>query len=174
MVAIKNIPASTLMQLFSGLFHRLFRLSLIVKAADGCLQITGGVFIMLSSAATLDRIFTAVLGPELYEAPRDIAVNFIANSLAHMDSGTQLYIGLFALAHGAVNVLVVTGLLQEKPWAFPLSGGIIGTFVFYQLFRLTGHYSLLLAILTIIDTVTILLIWNEYLLLSARARKYAQ
>jgi uncharacterized membrane protein len=61
-----------------------------------------------------------------------------------------------------VKLILVAGLLRNRPWAYPASLVVLGLFIAYQLYRLSFAFSVGLVLLTVFDAVIIVLIWHEY------------
>jgi uncharacterized membrane protein len=82
--------------------------------------------------------------------------------VAHLTAGTKIFAGLYILAHGLINLFLVWGLVKQKPTAYLVAVGVLLAFIFYQVFRIAFHHSLLLATLTVFDALFVVLIMHEY------------
>ena len=82
--------------------------------------------------------------------------------LQHLTTGVKIFAGLYILAHGLINLLLVLGLIKEKLWAYLVAVGVLGSFMLYQLYRIAYTQSVLLEILTVLDALFVIVIWHEY------------
>ncbi len=156
------------------ILHRFFEVSLVAKGIDGVLQIIGGIFLASVSPPTLNRIFAYLTRSELTDDPKDFIVNFLARGLGRLSADTELFMGIFLIGHGIVNLFIVVGLWRSKLWAFPLAIGILSTFIFYQLYRVSVHHSMILLGVTLFEVCVVVLILHEYkrIILKVRAEVF--
>src|SRR6185437_15800009 len=104
---------------------------------------------------------------ELAQDPTDFFANFLLHTANHIAIGGQLFAALYLLSHGIIKIFLVIALLKNKLWAYPLSLGVLGLFIVYQVYRFTDTHSIGLVVLTVFDAIVIWLIWKEYQLVRA-------
>lgn len=144
------------------LSHRLFRLGVWLKGLDGILELVGGALFLLVSSSQLSRLVATLTQHELNEDPRDFIANLLRQGVSHLSHNTKLFGSLYLLAHGLIKIILVAGLLQNKYVVYPIALIILSGFILYQIYRLSIGFTLGLCLLTILDVVIVLLIWNEY------------
>jgi uncharacterized membrane protein len=142
--------------------HRLFTLGVAVKGIDGLLEIVGGLILLLTSPRMMNAWVVALTHDELAEDPRDIVANFLLNHVAHLSSGTRFFGAAYLLAHGALKIFLVAGLLTNRRWSYPTALAFLGAFMLYQLYRFSYTHSIGLAALTVVDLIVVVLIYEEY------------
>jgi len=141
--------------------HSMFMVAIVVKAADGVLEILAGYFLVFKPGwigpATAVWATTMLL--------RDSA-NIFAQILARwgvsLTLDTEHFASTYLVAHGVAKVFVAWGLLREKLWAFPAGLAIFGLLIVYQLYHFAIHSSFVLALLIALDCGVCYLIWREY------------
>ena len=141
--------------------HWMFTLAVIVKAANGLVEMAGGYFLVFKPGwigrATAVWATTMLL--------RDSA-NTFAQILVRWGVGltldTEHFASTYLIAHGAAKMFVAWGLLREKLWAFPTGLVIFGLLILYQLYHFAIHQSIVIASLIALDVGVCYLIWREY------------
>jgi uncharacterized membrane protein len=145
--------------------HRVFALGIWLKGIDGVLEIIGGVILLLTSNAALNQLVIALTQHELVEDPHDWIATAARQAVAQLSVGTQVFGGVYLVAHGLAKVVLAVGLLRGHRWAYPVAIGFLGLFIAYQLYRLSYQFSLGLLLLTLFDGAIVALTWREYRLL---------
>jgi len=138
-----------------------FDITLLLKGADGMLELIGGILLLVIAPATIDRFARSLTQHELAEDPHD----FFARHLLHLTGNlhkTQTFGALYLLTHGVVKIIIVVGLLRREHWAYPVAFVFLGGFVVYQLYRMTYDLTIGLVLLTAFDVFIIWLTWREY------------
>ena len=141
-----------------------FKIGLVLKAADGVLEIVSGLFLLLVSPSTIDRIAHRLTAHELGQDPHDRIANYILHTTAHLSSGTTLFGAIYLLSHGISKVVLVAFVLRGRLWAYPWLMGLLGAFIAYQLYVIVlVKFSWWLLALTVFDAFLVWLTWREYL-----------
>jgi uncharacterized membrane protein len=142
--------------------HDLFEIGIILKGIDGTLELIGGAFLWLVSPGTLNAIVLSLFHSELTEDPKDWFVNLLLHTTQNLTAQFQNYAGILLIAHGAVKIFLIIGLLRGKLWAYPAAIIVFIIFIVSQLYQLSLAYSLLIWVITIVDVLVVLLIAHEY------------
>lgn len=145
--------------------HRVFQLSLWLKGVLAATEITVGIAAFVVTKTFLLNLTLLVTRGEFSEDPHDFVANFLLRSAEHLSGSAQVFAGVYLLAHGAVKLWLVVGLLRERLWFYPVSLVVFALFIAYQLYRYVFTHSPWLLGLTGLDLVVILLTWHEYRLL---------
>jgi uncharacterized membrane protein len=147
----------------SPVLDRTFKVGLVLKAADGVLEIIAGALLLFISPSTIDRIAHRVTAHELGEDPHDRLAHYILHTTGHLTSGTTLFGAIYLLSHGVSKVILVVLVLRDKLWAYPWLMVLLGVFIVYQLYvMIFVKWSWGLAALTVFDVVLVWLTWREY------------
>jgi uncharacterized membrane protein len=141
---------------------RTFQVSLILKAADSVLEIIGGVLLLVVSANFINSTITLLTRHELSQDPQDFIANHILKATHDFANGSKYFAAFYLLSHGIVKIVIIIALFKEKMWAYPTMIVVLGTFIAYQLYRLTFKFSIGLILLTLFDMFVIWLTWQEY------------
>ena len=150
--------------------HLAFRIALWVKGAFAAGELASGVLVFFIGHGTVVDWATAITNGELAEDPGDLVANFLLRSAHHLSASSQHFVGVYLVAHGAIKLALVAGLLRTMLWMYPAAIAVFAAFVAYQLYRFVGSHSPWLIVLSVIDLVVIVLTWHEYRYLR-RARR---
>jgi len=142
--------------------HRIFDVSVALKGLHALIEILGGVALYLVSTETIVGFINRYSQDELIEDPHD----FVATHLLKFAEGFSVekhdFYAFYLLSHGLVKLVVVTGLLKERLWAYPASFVVFGAFIAYQLYRYSYTHDVSLILLSIFDLFVIALAVHEY------------
>ena len=139
----------------------MFATAIVVKAANGLLEILGGYFLVFKPGW---------IGPAAAVWATTMLLRDSANTFAQilarwgvaLTLDTEHFASTYLIAHGAAKVFVAWGLLREKLWAFPAGLVIFGLLILYQVHHLVIHPSAVLVVLIVLDFGICYLIWREY------------
>jgi uncharacterized membrane protein len=140
-----------------------FKIGLILKAADGVLEIVSGLFLLLVSPSMIDRLAHTLTAHELGQDPHDRIANYILHTTGHLSSGATLFGAVYLLSHGVAKVVLVFFVFRGRLWAYPWLIGLLGVFIVYQLYVIVlVKFSWGLLALTLFDAFLVWLTWREY------------
>ncbi len=142
--------------------HKIFQVGVIIKGIYGLLESIAGLFVLLISQRSITRLAQLILGQELLEDPKDIVGNFFMNLANNLSMRMHVFIGLYILVHGIVNIGIALALYYKKLWAFPVVGVLMAIFIIYQIYTLIQVFSLVMVLLTIVDIALLSLLHFEY------------
>jgi uncharacterized membrane protein len=145
------------------LLHRILELGIILKGFDAILEMIGGILLWFASNITFDQWVISLTQHELVEDPQDKVALLFRQAFSQIFLDAHLFGGAYLLVHGLAKLLLVTGLLRGKLWAYPATFGFLALFIIYQLYQLSYNFSIGLLMLTFFDSVFALLILREYL-----------
>lgn len=151
--------------------HRLFEITITIKAIDGVLEFIGGFLFMLVKKETLYTIIATLTQHELDQDPNDAFVNWILNGIIHMPHAAKVFGVVYLMFHGGVKMFMAAALWRDKLWAYPMGIAILAVFMTYQLYHFTHTHNPWLIVLTVFDLLVILLIRHEYWYHHARLQK---
>ena len=143
-------------------WHWFFEWSLIIKALNGVWQTFFGIFVLHSNKEVFNRLIYFLGRRELSIDPNDKLMNFLLTFANNISNNTKIFIALYILFHGLLNLFVVIQLYRNRLWAYIFSIWIIYFLMLYQIYRAVVHHSLFLALITIFDGLFIILVWHEY------------
>jgi uncharacterized membrane protein len=142
--------------------HQIFEVSILLKGAHALIECVGGIALALMSTNTIAVLASRLTQDELIEDPHDFIATHLLAWAQNFAVSTKTFYAFYLLSHGAVKLLLVAGLLKGKLWSYPASLIVLGSFIVYQLYRVSYTHSAGLIVLTVFDAVVMGLIWHEY------------
>jgi uncharacterized membrane protein len=141
---------------------RVFRVSLIAKAALSLVEIVSGLALYFASGDGILRLARRLTSHALLEHPHDIVAGFILRSAETLSIDRKSAAALYLFSHGAIKLFLVVMVLRGKLWAYPLFIIALSLLIAYQTYRLTLGFSPWLFGLTVFDLFVLWLTWHEY------------
>jgi len=142
--------------------HIGFEIGLLLKGIDGLLEIIGGILLTVLNPQRMNRMVSFFTQHELSEDPKDTVANFLV-ALGHSFSiSAQQFAAVYLISHGAIKLILILLLWKKKLWAYPLSILFLVLFIIYQIYHYTFTHSASMILLTLLDTVMIILTYLEY------------
>jgi uncharacterized membrane protein len=142
--------------------YELFRVSIWLKALGSMGEMLAGISIAFIPS-------TFVLHTALLFAQGDIdgdSDDFLAHGLvsaAHsFVRSNNLLIGVYLFIRGLVQFLLVLALFKNKVWAYPLLLLVLLILVITQGYAIYVSHSIVASVITVIDLITMVLVWHEY------------
>ena len=143
-------------------YRALFRIGILIKAADGFIEACAGAFFYFVSYTTINGVLFSIFHREIAESPRDAFWQFLISEWHTISLSSSSFWGLLFFAHGAIKLALSVALLKNYLWAYPTAAIVFTLFVGYEIYSLTNHPSLFLWCITIFDAFVIGLILHEY------------
>jgi uncharacterized membrane protein len=144
------------------ILHEIFEVGIFIKFFGGVFwTIIGFLFLILSPEA-INRITLFLLRRELLEDPGDILATFFINSAQNLSIGSQVFIGIYFIIHGTLNIAIFIAMWQRKIWAYPFVGIVLSILLAYELFRIWYHPSFILVFVSFVDILILGLLGFEY------------
>lgn len=145
-----------------SMFHKSFKIGILLKAIDGVLEIIGGILLVLLNPVRLNKIIVLLTQHELSQDPKDIIANSIIKLSSKFTVNTQYFGVFYLISHGAIKLILIILLWKRKIWAYPITIISLVLFIVYQIYRYTIYHSSWLILLTFLDIIIILLTFIEY------------
>ena len=142
--------------------HKIFLVSLVLKAVNGFFELLGGFMFLFLRSHYISGFLLMLMHGELGEDPNDPFVAQMLYAADHLSVSTRTFLAFYLLAHGVINIALVTALSKKIHIAYPIATGFFLAFMLYELFRFILHPSLWLAGLLCVDAVVIYSIIKEY------------
>ena len=145
-----------------GFIHGLFDVVVVLKGLNGLAEIASGTALLSLQAGTIMDCVNWLTQAELIEDPQDHLAILLQHWAAGFGHDSQQFAGTYLLAHGIVKVLIAVLLFMEKTWAFPLAVALFSLLVTFSGYRLSLHWSWILAGFVAFDLFTLWLITKEW------------
>jgi len=142
---------------------------MVLKGVDGAFEVIFGTVLHFVSLDSLGGLLFLLLGSELREDPLDPVTHFLVASLQSLTRERESA-AAFLLVHGIAKLALVVGLLAGRTWSYPVAIAVFTAFGLFQTYQLMLQFSPLLLGLTLIDAVVVILIAQEYRMVSALHR----
>jgi uncharacterized membrane protein len=142
--------------------HRFFEITLLLKALFAGGEIVAAIGVYIVPLDAVSDFVGAITRAELAAHPNDIVAFHLAAWARSLSVGTQHFVALYLVSHGAVKLWIIIGLLRERLWYYPIALVVFALFVMYQIHRYTLTHSVWLLLITVVDLVVIGLTWHEY------------
>jgi uncharacterized membrane protein len=142
--------------------YQIFEFGILIKFFNSVWEITSGLLILYFGKEAITKVFYFLAGSELLENPHDFIINISFGFLQNLSHGTQIFIVIYLLVHGFMNLFLAVQLYRDKIWAYLATIIIMVVFMFYQIHRIILYHSAILTIITIFDILFIILTWHEY------------
>lgn len=139
-----------------------FKVGLILKGLFALSEIFGGIVLIFLNPDRMNRLIDSISKNELYEDPQDLLMNYMVTYGHAFSISAQQFAVSYLLSHGIIKLVVILLLWKKKIWAYPLSIMLFIGFIFYQLIRYMSSHSIMLLILTVFDSIMIVLAVLEY------------
>ena len=143
-------------------FHRLFKISLILKGIEGFSEFAAGVILYFMSMGALSRDVVMFFRRELIEENTDFIANFLIKLVQNFSIHTKDFVAVYLAVDGLIKLCLVISLWRKKLWAYPVAMVAISLFIIYQVYKLMFHFSYFMLYLTLIDIIIIALLRFEY------------
>jgi uncharacterized membrane protein len=148
--------------------HRLFEITLVLKALHSLLEIISGALLASLSTDAVFKIAKFVTQGELLEDPNDLIASYLLRVARDLSIGSKAAAAFFLLSHGSVKLALVLAVMRGRAWAYPAFMIALGLLIGYQGYQLWRAFSFGLSVLTIIDALVLVLTWHEYRLVRRR------
>ena len=145
-----------------AIIRRVFRYSLVLKAAHSVIELIGGVALYATSSDAILRVAHALTRHELLENPNDLVARFLLRAAESLAIEQKAVATIYLLSHGVVEIFLVVMILLNRIWAYPLYMVALGLLILYQCYQLTLSFWLWLALVTLWDVVVVYLTWHEF------------
>jgi len=143
-------------------WHAFFELAVFIKGFNGIWETVSGFSVLFFSKAAFSKLFSFLFRNELLENPHDSFIDFMAQAMQNLSTGTKRFAAIYILLHGLLNIFLAIQLYRNKLWAYLVAINVIIVLIFYQIYRIALHHSLFLTVITIFDALFIILTWHEY------------
>ncbi len=149
----------------------MFDVGVWMKGINGILEVVGGVLVLAVKKSAFISLILLITQQELIEDPHDIIVHWLRQSVENITTGSQMFGGIYLIAHGTINIFLAVQLLRRKLWAYTGAIIFLCLFIVYQIYRISLHHSALLTMVTCLDAIIVLLIRHEYITLKNKVNK---
>lgn len=146
--------------------HRLFRLGVYLKGAQGVVQIILSALVFLIPLGVIVGVANHVTEVELIHSHGDFIATRLMEFAHSLSLGTKRFVAFYILVNGLIDLALALALYQRRRWAYIPSALVIAGFSAYLLYRFTLHHSFIALGAALFNTLVVALIIREYRRLS--------
>jgi uncharacterized membrane protein len=154
-------------------WHELFETGVLLKAFNSAWEITGGFLLLANVRGWFPHLFVFLTRAVFLGDSDNRVLHLVVTHVHTIPPGTQLFVAIYLLFHGVMNLFLSYNLYKNHLWAYPFSMVFTSTFFVYQVYRLAHTHSLVLLMVSILDIIFIILTWHEYKHQLAKATHHA-
>lgn len=146
-----------------SLAHIAFLVTILIKGFFGLLEFTAGSIIAITGPQRLYILALQWTNPELYQGGQSHTAELIRQGAAALAESPGHFVIFYLLVHGTLKMAITGTLLRHKGvWVFPFAAIVLTGFIAYMCMELADKWSDWLLGLALLDTVTLLLVLNEW------------
>ena len=142
--------------------HRIYLLSLWVKAFDAAVEALCGIAIFFVSIEQVHTIIHWILHLQIFADPSDRKTEFVQNLLVGLPLDGREFLAIYLLLHGGLKIAIVAGLLSRKMLAYPLGLLGLGGFVIYEVTEYFLHHHLGILMMAGFDIFIMVMVAREW------------
>jgi uncharacterized membrane protein len=146
----------------SGRPHKLFRLGVYLKGAQGLIQIILSVLVFLIPLGVIVGVANHVTEIELIHRHGDFVATWLMHFAESLSLGTKQFVAFYIFVNGIIDLALAIALYQKRRWAYIPSALVIAGFSLYLFYRFTLHHSLIAIAAALFNTFVVALIIREY------------
>ena len=140
-----------------------YLVTILIKGFFGLLEVTAGLIIAITGPQRLYSLALQWTTPELDQGRHSPTAEFIRQGAAALAESPGHFVIFYLLVHGTLKMAITVTLLRGRGvWVFPFASVILTGFIGYMSLELAEEWSNWLLGLTVLDTVTLLLVLNEW------------
>jgi len=148
--------------------HKVFKTITILKGIHAIIEILLGITLLILSKEFISNIIVAFIEGRFVGDPSSFIAQYISEFGISLSLGIKLFLSLYLLSHGVINLSLVYGIIKKPFWAYPISIILFIGFIIYQAYSYFILPSAWLLFLTLFDIFFIGLVFYEYHLLLKR------
>lgn len=143
-------------------WHELFETGILLKAFNSAWETVGGFLLLSNTRGWFPHLFVLLTRAVFLGGRGGLVLTMINSNVHHLSQSTQLFVAIYLLFHGIMNMFLSYNLYKDHLWAYPCSMAFTSIFFVYQTYRLLHTHSLVLLIVSVLDLFFIVLTWHEY------------
>lgn len=142
--------------------HNIFKTITILKGIHALIEILLGVILLILSKEFISNVIVAFVEGRFVGNPSSFIAHHISQFGMGLSLGIKLFLAIYLISHGIVNMSLVYGIIKKPFWAYPISIVLFIGFVIYQTYSYFILPSAWLLLLTFFDILFIGLVLYEY------------
>jgi uncharacterized membrane protein len=153
--------------------HWIFEASLLIKGLLAFGEMMGGLGLWLTPNLTILHFVGWLTRHQLTQNPGEDMAVWAKHLADSFPMELQHFYAVYMLFHGTLKFTMVLMLAWRIVWAYPLAMAVLAGFVVYQMTEFALHGGFVLLLLSMFDSIMIVLVWREYQILRLDAARPA-
>jgi uncharacterized membrane protein len=145
-----------------GGLNQIYIASLLLKGFNALLECGLGAFLGVYKSADMHSLLLHWFDGPFFHGKGAWIASSVLDYSASVPEATHSFFAIYLMLHGLAKVVLVSGLLAKKNWAYPLALAALSGFILYQIFRYMHSHALGLVVLTVFDILVLAMIVNDY------------
>jgi uncharacterized membrane protein len=142
--------------------HWVFEASLVVKGLLASGEAIGGLGLLLTPNMAILKLVAWLTRHEIAQDPTDPMATWFRHAAEAFPIQTQHFYAWYLMGHGFLKLLMVLMLARRILWAYPIAMAVLAGFVTYQMLHWTHTHSVVLVLLSGLDSLMIVLVFREW------------
>ena len=142
--------------------HKVFKTLTILKGVHAIIEILLGIILLILTKEFIANVIVAFVEGRLAGDPSGFIARYITQFGISFSLGVKLFIALYLISHGIVNLSLVYGIIKKPSIAYPISLLVFIGFIVYQTYSCFVLYSLWLLFIILFDILFLVLLFYEY------------
>jgi uncharacterized membrane protein len=142
--------------------HWVFEASLVIKGLLATGESIGGLGLLLTPNLAILRLVAWLTRNEIAQDPTDPMATWFRHAAEVFPIQTQHFYAYYLMGHGFLKLIMVFMLARRILWAYPIAMAVLAGFVAYQLHDFSHSRSIVLLMLSGLDTLMIVLVFREW------------
>jgi uncharacterized membrane protein len=141
---------------------KLFTFIILLKGIHASIEIFLGIVLFVLSEETIANVIIAFVEGRLAGDPTGFVAGHITQFGIDLSFGVKIFLAVYLLSHGIVNLTMVYGVIKQPSWAYPISLVLFIGFLIYQIHSYLEISTAWMLTITILDILFIVLLFYEY------------
>ena len=141
---------------------KLFNVVVVLKVIHATIEIILGVTLFILTKEFISSTLLFIVAEKLAGGPSSFLAQYLTRVGLHLSFAIKLFFSIYLLGHGLVNLSLIYGISRKPFIAYPLSLLIFFGFLIYQIYSYLQSYSLWMLLITLFDSLFIILLLYEY------------
>jgi uncharacterized membrane protein len=134
----------------------------VIKGLLASGEAVGGLGLLLTPNMAILRLVAWLTKHEIAQDPTDPMATWFRRAAEAFPIQVQHFYAWYLMGHGFLKLLMVFMLARRILWAYPLAMAVLAGFVTYQIHHWTESHSVVLLLLSGLDTLMIVLVFREW------------
>ena len=142
--------------------HKIFKTITILKGIYGLFEILFGFMFLILSEEFISLSIASIIQWKFLGNTDSPIIHYISQFGVEYSLSIKLFLSLYFISHGIINLTLAYGILKKPHIAYPLSLVVLIGFLIYQVYSYFVSYSYWMLLFIIFEVIFIGLLIYEY------------